>query len=137
MIVRTRGDAELTHDIFTRYHHAIADEPREVGGDDLGMDPYQFLIAGLGACTSMTMRMYAKRKKWNLQEIEVRLSHSKSYFDDCDTCENEQRRLDHITKKITITGDLTEEQRQRLLEIAEKCPVNRTLHNEIIIETVD
>lgn len=115
-------------------HHFIADEPVAVGGGGRGPDPYEFVTAGLGACTSMTLRLYADRKGWPLEKVSVALSHSKDYADDCEHCE-EGRKSDIFERTITVDGPLDEEQRQRLLEIADKCPVHRTLEEKVHVRT--
>ncbi len=133
--VRSRKDARFTQDIYTADHHLVADEPRSVKGDNLGLNPYEFLLAGLGACTSMTMKMYAERKDIPLEEVTVDLQHEKIHAEDCEQCETREGKVDKITKTIKIKGDCSEDQERRLLEIAEKCPVNRTLKSEIVIES--
>jgi uncharacterized OsmC-like protein/alpha/beta superfamily hydrolase len=129
------GEQGFTTDIKMGKHLMVADEPESVGGDDFGPNPYDLLLASLGACTGMTLRMYANRKKWDVKNITVHLNHNKKHVDDCNVCEKPSARLDHIDKTIEIEGDLDEKQRQRLLEISEKCPVHRTLHSEIRINT--
>ena len=114
-------------------HHALADEPVAYGGTDRGMSPYGFLSAGLGACTSMTIRMYARRKGWPLDKIKVEVSHDKVHAQDADTCQ--KTKVDKFIRVITLTGDLDGDQRARLLEIADKCPVHRTLERSSEIET--
>lgn len=116
-------------------HHVIADEPLAYGGTDRGLTPYQFLSSGLGACTSMTIRMYARRKKWPLQSVEVDVTHDKVHAQDCETCEGSANKIDQFTRTIRLTGDLDAAQRQKLLEIADKCPVHRTLEAENRIVT--
>src|SRR5262245_62128586 len=116
-------------------HQLLADEPAGAGGLDSGPGPYDLLIAGLGACTSMTLRLYAERKSLPLDRVTVRLSHSKIHAADCETCETKEGMLDRIERTITLEGELDDDQRARLLEIADKCPVHRTLTSEIEIKT--
>ena len=116
-------------------HHLVADEPVAAGGQDTGPGPYDLLVAGLGACTSMTMRMYADRKQLPLDRVTVTLKHSKIHAEDCDECETREGMLDQIERDISIEGALDAGQRAKLMEIADKCPVHRTLHSEIRIVT--
>ena len=118
-------------------HELVADEPTSSGGTDRGPTPYEFLASGLGACTSMTLRMYADRKEWPLEGVTVELKHERIHAEDCERCETEEGQVDHITRTVKLEGDLTEEQRKRLIEIAEKCPVHRTLTSETVVETVE
>lgn len=124
----------LTH-IQTGDHHLLADEPEEVGGENLGPSPYQLLTSALGACTAMTMRMYADSKGWEVNELKVFVNHEKKYSDDCAMCDQPTSKIDHFDRSIEIDGVLDEDQRKRLLEIANKCPVHRTLENEVKITT--
>jgi putative redox protein len=134
--VESRPDARFTHDVLAGRHRLVADEPRAVGGDDLGPAPYDYLLAGLGACTAMTLKMYADRKNWPLERVEVDLGHDRIHARDCASCETKEGRVDRIRRKIRIAGTLDEEQRNRLLEIADRCPVHKTLTSEIVIDTV-
>ncbi len=134
VVVRT-GDDGFTTEVKAGRHSFLADEPSSVGGKDLGPTPYDLLIASLGACTSMTLRMYADRKGWPLEEVRVHLDHGKVHEQDCENCENENAKIDQIEREIELFGDLNDEQRQKLLEIADKCPVHRTLHGEIRVVT--
>lgn len=134
-VVVSGGAKGFANDINVRGHRLTADEPLEAGGTDTGPSPYDFLLAALGSCTSITLRMYADRKKWPLQGITVRLRHFKIHAEDCADCETKEGRIDRIERQIFLEGDLSEEQRVRLLEIANRCPVHRTLRSEIDIET--
>jgi putative redox protein len=115
----------------------MADEPVAAGGLDSGPGPYDLLLAALGACTSMTLRLYAERKKLPLARTKVRLRHSRIYAADCAECETKEGMLDRIERNITLEGELDAEERKRLIEIADKCPVHRTLTSEINIRTVE
>lgn len=124
-------------DIASGTKHVLADEPKSVGGNDLGLTPYQLVSAGLGACTSMTIRMYARRKGWPLEHVAVEVGHGKNHAADCEACDEDGSKIDIFHRMIQLTGDLTEEQRIRCLQIAEKCPVHRTLEGNIRIETLE
>jgi uncharacterized OsmC-like protein len=125
----------LQQEVRIGRHRLLADEPASVGGLDSGASPYDLLLAGLGACTSMTLRLYAERKSLPLDRVTVRLSHSRIHAADCATCETKTGMLDRIERVITLQGELDDAQRERLLEIADKCPVHRTLSSEIEIKT--
>jgi len=116
-------------------HGLLADEPISVGGRDDGPSPYDFLNAALGSCTAMTLRMYADHKKWPLEGVEVRLRHDKIHASDCAECESTTGKVDRIERHLVLRGDLTDEQRSRLIEIADRCPVHRTLHGEVQVLT--
>ena len=116
-------------------HHTLADEPVAYGGTNRGMSPYQYLAAGLGACTSMTIRMYARRKKWPLEAVHVDVMHDKVHAQDCTACEDKNSKVDQFTRVIHLRGPLDQDQRARLLAIADKCPVHRTLKSANRIET--
>jgi len=134
--VVVRGSASgFAQEIHAGRHRIVADEPVSAGGTDSGLSPYDLLLAALGACTSMTVGMYARRKSWPLEEVTVHLRHSKIHATDCDECETKEGMLDRIERDIHFAGPLTEEQRSKLLEIANKCPVHRTLTSEIDIVT--
>jgi len=116
-------------------HEIIADEPESAGGKDKGPDPYDLLLMSLGTCTVMTVRMYASRKKWPVEDIFMELRHFKDHAEDCRDCGEKSSKIDRIEKEITIQGDLSEEQLDRLLEISKKCPVHRTLLQDIEIDS--
>ena len=134
--VRSRAGSRFTQDIMTEHHHVVADEPLSAKGDNLGMNPYEFLLAGLGACTSMTLTMYAAHKDIPLEGVEVKLKHEKIHAEHCEDCESGSAKIDTISKIITLYGPLTDQQKKRLYQIAEKCPVNRTLKSDIHMEPI-
>ena len=129
------GPTGLNQQITAGGHRILADEPMELGGTDTGPNPYDLLLASLGACTAMTLRLYSDRKGWKLTGILVRLAYDKIHAEDCKTCETKEGFLDRIQREIELQGDLDHEQRDRLLTIAERCPVARTLKSEIVIES--
>jgi putative redox protein len=137
VIVRESRLGRFQQEIMVGKHRLVADEPVEAGGLDSGLGPYDLVLAGLGACTSMTLRLYAERKALPLGRITVRLAHSRIHAVDCEDCETKEGMLDRIDCAITLAGDLKEDQRKRLLEIADRCPVHRTLTSEIDIRTVE
>src|SRR5258706_3069281 len=123
----------FAQDIMAGAHRLRSDEPPAVGGTDSGPNPYDLLLAALGSCTSMTIAMYARRKQWPLESVTVRLRQSKIHAEDCADCETRIGMIDRIEREIAFTGSLDDEQRSKLLEIADKCPVHRTLKSEIDI----
>jgi len=137
VLVRETGSGKFQQEIVSGAHRMLADEPVKAGGTDIGPGPYDLLLAALGACTSMTVRLYADLKKIPLSRTSVRLRHEKIYAKDCNECETKEGKIDHIDRMITFEGDLTSEQRARLLEIADKCPVHRTLESEVHIHTIE
>ena len=134
MEVVVSSESGLAQEITSGHYRWRADEPAPIGTDG-GPSPYELLLSSLGACTSMTLRLYAQRKGFDLQRVTVRLRHSRIHADDCRDCETKVGFIDRIERKIELTGNLDESQKRRLLEIAEKCPVHRTLTSEINIQT--
>ena len=122
---------KFTQHVSTNSHYWLADEPQSAGGDNMGPDPYEHLLAGLGACTAMTLRMYATRKKLAIKHIKVELKHSRNYQQDCQECENQSQGIEAIVREISFVGELDTAQQTRFLEIADKCPVHKTLHNNV------
>jgi putative redox protein len=137
VLVRETGNGKFQQEILSGPHRFLADEPVKVGGQDSGPGPYDLLLAGLGACTSMTMRLYAENEKLPLDRVSVRLTHNKIHAEDCLNCETKVGMLDRIDRNITLEGALSAEERKRLMEIADKCPVHRTLKSEIDIRTFE
>ena len=128
-------DLRFTQHVYSDSHHWFADEPRSAGGTNSGPDPYEHLLAALGTCTAMTLRMYATRKKLALEHVSVDVRHDRSYAEDCDGCSQKSTRIETLTREISLRGDLSAAERQRLLEIADRCPVHRTLHERLEVRT--
>jgi uncharacterized OsmC-like protein/alpha/beta superfamily hydrolase len=135
VLVSERGTGRFTQTVSAGQHQFLMDEPLSVGGDDLGPTPYDMLNAALGACTAMTVRMYAQRKQWALASVRVALVHDKVHATDCEDCETRDGKVDQIVRVVELQGDLDASQRARLIEIADQCPVHRTLHSEVQIVT--
>jgi len=135
VVVRETGQGRLQQEIRAGTHRLIADEPLDAGGGDSGPTPYDLLLASLGACTAMTLRLYAERKGLPLDRVTVRLRHAKIYAADCAQCETREGKIDRIQREIMLEGALDQDTRARLLEIADKCPVHRTLTSEVDIVT--
>ena len=128
-------DGKFAQDVYTHKHQLRADEPSSYGGKDGGPSPYDLLLAALGTCTAMTVRMYATRKKMRLARVTVRLKHDKIHAEDCEHCETREGRVDRIGRNLELVGDLSDDQRDDILRIADRCPVHRTLRSEIDIQT--
>ena len=133
VVVRT--ESGLHTEVTANGHALVADEPTDLGGTDAGPTPYDYLLTALGSCTAMTVRMYADRKGWPLEAITVRLGHRRIHAKDCEECETKSGRLDHIELELDLEGPLEAKQRARLREIADQCPIKRTLGAEVLIET--
>ena len=134
-VIVSGNAAGFAQEIESGRHRLLADEPAAAGGTDTGPSPYELLLAALGSCTSMTVAMYARRKQWPLERVVVRLEHTRIHAEDCAECETKDGMLDRIDREVGLIGPLSAEQRTRLLEIANRCPVHRTLTSEIDIRT--
>ncbi|MGQ0583074.1 MAG: OsmC family protein [Reyranella sp.] len=135
VLVEDNTDGPFAETVRSGVHVLRADEPAANGGNDSGPDPYSYLLAALGSCTAMTLRMYARQKKWPLEKVRVVLKHDKIHAADCATCETKEGKVDSIERWIELDGPLSDEQQKRLLEIADRCPVHRTLASKIVITT--
>ena len=135
VVVASTGNGAFEQVLLDGRHTLIGDEPKAVGGGDAGPGPYELLLMSLGSCTSMTVHMYATRKQWPLEQVVVRLRHAKVYAEDCADCEKPTAKIDRIDRAIEFVGALDGEQRSRLLQIANQCPVHRTLQSKIEIRT--
>lgn len=134
-VVVTGTNEGFRTEIQAGKHAIVADEPVSLGGTDLGPTPYDLLTGALGACTSMTLQMYAKQKGWPLERVTLTMTHSKIHAQDCRDCETKVGKIDVIERELRLEGPLTDAQRQRLLQIAEMCPVQRTLGNSVKVRT--
>src|SRR5271169_3689653 len=134
-VVVRGGPSGLRQQIEAGAQSWVADEPTAVGGTGLGPTPYDLLLGALGACTSMTLRLYADRHKWPLEGVTVRLRHSRVHRDDCVNCESKDASIERVERTVELQGPLNEEQRTRLLEIAERCPVHQTLRGNLQVQT--
>src|ERR1043166_6318749 len=132
-VVVRGGAGNFQQEVIAGKHHFVSDEPVSVGGGDAGPDPYDYLLTALGTCTSMTIGLYARRNRMPLEHITVSLSHSRIYAADCEECETKEGMLDRIDVEVKLTGQLTPEQHAKLMEVAARCPVHRTLTSEINI----
>jgi putative redox protein len=128
-------EGKFIQEMHSGPHQLTADEPEEVGGNNKGPGPYEYILMGLGACTSMTLRMYAEHKQIPLERVRVVLSHRKIHAKDCEDCATKDGKIDEIVREITLEGELTGEQREKLLDIANRCPVHQTLTSEIVVRT--
>jgi len=135
VVVTASGDGTYTQQVTTATHELLVDEPVEAGGADAGPNPYELLLASLGSCTAITLRMYANRKGFPLTRATIWLRHDRIHAEDCAKCETERGMLSRITREIELEGELDDDQRAKLMLIADKCPVHRTLSSEIAIET--
>ena len=133
VVVYTESD--LCTDVKANGHALVADEPPALGGTNAGPTPYDYLLTALGSCTAITVRMYADRKGWPLESVTVRAEHGRIHAKDCEECETKSGRIDHSGLELELEGPLDAEQRERLQEIADKCPVKRTLASEVLVET--
>jgi len=134
-VVAKIDEGPFLTEILADGHHLLADEPESVGGSDIGPSPYGLLSSGLGACTAMTLKMYANRKEWPLEEAWVHLNFDNDYYEDCKNCEDDEKKIGKFERLVELKGDLDDKQRERLLQIANKCPVHKTLEQGVTIET--
>ncbi|MBW2440349.1 MAG: OsmC family protein, partial [Deltaproteobacteria bacterium] len=134
-VIARIGKSGYVTDIMAAGHGLVADEPASMGGTDKGPAPFDLLMAGLGTCKAMTLRMYSDRKQWPLEAVTVKLNHKKIDAADCEACQTKEGQLDQFDCEIDLSGELDDQQKQRLLQIADRCPVHRTLHSEIVVKS--
>lgn len=134
-VVVNGGQVNYVQNVSVGHHLFQADEPVNSGGLDAGPDPYELLLAALGSCVSITLRMYAERKQWPLESVQVRLTYARVHAEDCEACDGDARLIDAMDVEVSVVGDLSVDQRTRLMEIAGRCPVHRTLTSSIQIRT--
>jgi len=130
IIIKT-GKEGYKAEIISGNHAFFADEPISAGGTDTGPNPYEYLLAALGSCTALTLRLYANNKKWPVDAIEVHVSHTRDYLKDCEDCPDKDAKIEHIDIKIKITGNISQEQLDRMLDISTRCPVHKTLDSKV------
>ncbi len=135
VVASLEDDDAFTTQMKLGEHYLLADEPESVGGHNFGPTPYEFISAGLSACTAMTIQMYARRKKWKIDKVEVHISYDKKHAEDCEKCEDETSKIDTFTREIKLEANLNQEQKNKILEIADKCPVHKTLHTKTQVIT--
>ena len=134
-VVSTVGPSGYRTDVSAREHRFTVDEPTSVGGSNAGPTPYEYLLGSLGGCTAMTLRMYANRKQWPLERVEIKLRTARSYARDCENCVDQDVGITRLERRIELTGPLTVDQRARLLQIADRCPVKQSLERGFRVET--
>ncbi len=134
-VIVNERNKQFTREVISDAHYWLADEPVSFGGANLGPDPYEHLLAAVGTCTSMTIRMYANRKQWPLEHVSVELSHQRKHGEDCEECDSPDQKIEIINRTLKFKGDLSQEQIERLTEIADKCPVHKTLESDLRIKT--
>lgn len=135
VVTHLAAEDDFTTQVRVGNHYLTIDEPEEFGGKNFGPSPYDLLSASLGACTSMTLHMYARRKNWPLKNVETHVNHHKTHFKDCENCETSSAKIDVFEREIVLEGELDDQQRKKLLEIANKCPVHRTLESKAVVNT--
>lgn len=136
-VAATIGPRGFRTEITARNHTILADEPHDVGGSDSGPTPYEYLLAALGGCMAITLRMYADRKRWPLEGVHIRLRSARAHEADCEACETEDVGIHRVERSVELEGPLSDEQRKRLLQIADRCPVKQTLERTLRVVGVE